>query len=125
MFRAFYSLTKLPFSKEASEQYQSKSFLEACSRLEYLQKTRGMGLLCGEPGAGKTFVLRSFCASLNPSLFKAIYFPLSTGTVMDSYRGLAFGLDEEPYFRKVDLFKQIQTRVLSLFKEKRVTPVFV
>jgi ABC-type multidrug transport system ATPase subunit len=40
-----------------------------------------MGLLVGEPGAGKTFTLRCFTEELNPALFKPVYFPLSTDTV--------------------------------------------
>lgn len=127
MYRAFYSLLSTPFAKElkAKDSYRSTAFVETVARLEYLKKTRGMGVIVGEPGAGKTFALRAFAESLNPSLYKVIYFPLSTGTVMDFYRGLALGLGEEPGFRKVDLFHQIQQAVYSLFHHKKVTPVFI
>ena len=54
-----------------------------------------------------------------------MYFPLSTGTVMDFYRGLALGLGEDTKFRKVDLFNQIQEAVKVYFKERKITPVFV
>ena len=126
MYEAFYSLTKAPFSKEnEGPSFASRSFSEALARLEYLKKSRGMGLLVGEPGSGKTFVLKAFADSLNPALYKPVYFPLSTGTVMDFYRGLVQGLGEEPRFRKVELFSQLQQRVLSLYRDKRVTPVFI
>lgn len=125
MYQAFYSLSREPFSKENPDSFPSKSFNEAAARLEYLKKGRGIGLLVGEPGAGKTFVLKFFADGLNPALYKPVYFPLSTGTVMDFYRGLVQGLGEEPRFRKVDLFTQLQKRVLSLYKDKRVTPVFI
>lgn len=127
MYRAFYSLTKAPFTKEikTADSFPSASFSEALARLEYLKKTRGIGLIAGEPGAGKTFALRAFAESLNPSLYKVVYFPLSTGTVMDFYRGLAIALGEEPKFRKVDLFHQIQSAVLRFFRERKITPVFI
>jgi general secretion pathway protein A len=125
MYQAFYSLAKAPFSKENSSFFASRGFSEATARLEYLKKGRGMGLLVGEPGAGKTFVLKVFADKLNPALYKPIYYPLSTGTVMDFYRGLVKGLGEEPRFRKVDLFDQLQLRVLSLYRDKRITPVFI
>lgn len=125
MYKAFYSLSKDPFSKENGGLFPSKSCLEAKARLDYLRKTRGMGLLVGEPGAGKTFVLRSFTRELNSSLYRIVYFPLSTVTVMDFYRGLVEALGEEPRFRKVDLFRQLQQRTLSLYRDKKITPVFV
>ncbi len=125
MYKAFYSLSTEPFSKENSTLFLSKSALEAKARLAYLKKARGMGLLVGEPGAGKTFMLRCFTGELNGALYKAVYFPLSTGTVMDFYRGLVEGLGEEPRFRKVDLFGQLQRRTLSLYRDKKMTPVFI
>jgi type II secretory pathway predicted ATPase ExeA len=127
MYHAFYSLNSTPFSKEimAKDSFISDAFSEACSRLEFLKKTRGIGMLTGEPGAGKTLILRTFAQQLNKELYKVVYFPLSTGTVMDFYRGIARGLGEEPAFRKVDLFHQIQHSVLLYYKERRVTPVFI
>lgn len=127
MYQAFYGLKTAPFSKELKpkDAFPSQSLKESEARLEYLSRVRGMGLLVGEPGAGKTFALRVFCANLSPALFKVIYLPLSTGTVMDFYRGLAQGLGEEPGFRKIDLFHQIQQAVQVLFRDKKITPVFI
>lgn len=127
MYRAFYSLSGEPFSKGIAPEncFSSRNWSEAKARLQYLVKARGIGVLVGEPGSGKTFALRSLAAGLNPALYRVIYLPLSTGTVMDFYRGLAGGLGEEPKFRKIDLFEQIQRSVLNLFQEKKITPVFI
>lgn len=127
MYQTFYSLARTPFAKEikSTDSFPSGPYQEMSARLDYMKKTRGMGLLIGEPGAGKTFALRGFAESLNPSLFKVIYFPLSTGTVMDFYRGLAVGLGEDPKSRKVDLFHQIQQAIKVYFKERKITPVFI
>ena len=127
MCRSFYSLVKVPFTKElkTSEAFASSGFTELSARLEYLKKSRGIGLVTGEPGVGKTLTLRSFCDSLSPSLYKVVYFPLSTLTVQDFYRGLAAELGEEPRYRKVDLFYQIQKSILTLYKERKITPVLV
>lgn len=127
MFKSFYSLSFNPFSKEikTKDLFASDNLKETTARLNYLKRTRGIGVIVGEAGSGKTSALRAMAEKLNPSLFKVIYFPLSTGTVMDFYRGLATGLGEEPRFRKVDLFNQIQESVLKLFQEKKITPVFI
>jgi general secretion pathway protein A len=127
MFKSFYSLSRTPFTKEikAEEAFKSALFVETQARLEYLKKNRGIGLLVGEPGAGKTFAVRAFAATLNPALYQVIYFQLSTGSVSDFYRGLAQGLGEEPKTRKVDLFRQIQQAIESRYKERRITPVLI
>ena len=126
MYRAFYSLSRQPFGKEIrpEDRFNSTCFAEASARLKYLLDMRGIGLLTGEPGSGKTFALRAMASSLNPSLYKLVYLPLSTGTCMDMYRGLALALGQEPRFRKMDLFKQVQHAVLGFYNERRITPVF-
>lgn len=101
MYRAFYSLSKEPFVKDVRPQdhFPSKTFKEALARLKYLVDARGFGALVGEPGSGKTYALRTLADGLNPALYKVIYLPLSSGTIMDMYRSLAAGLGEEPGYR--------------------------
>lgn len=127
MYKSFYSLAKEPFSNEmrSTDAFLSVGYQEALNGLEYLKRTKGIGLITGAPGAGKTFSLRSFKDSLNPSLYHVVYFPLSTGGVMDFYRGLAYGLGEEPKFRKIDLFRQIQHGIERMEQERKMTPVFI
>lgn len=127
MYKSFYSLSKAPFTKDIhpSDAFLSKDYQGSLAALNYLQTSKGIGLLIGEPGAGKTFALRSFKESLNPGLYHTVYFPLSTGSVMDFYRGLAYGLGEEPKYRKVDLFRQIQQGIERMAEERKITPVFI
>ena len=44
---------------------------------------------------------------------------------MDFCRGLAYGLGEEPKFRKVDLFRQIQQGIERMAVDREITPVFI
>jgi len=127
MFKVFYSLSKRPFVKEIAPKdlFMSDNFKEVKARLDYLKNTRGIRVVVGEVGSGKTTALRLFADSLNPSLFKIIYFPLSTGTVMDFYKGLVSGLGEKPKSRKVDLFQQIQQAVTNFYQDQKITPVFI
>ena len=126
MFKAYWNMTYNPFSKTSGEFcFESQDYKEATSRLKFLTANKGIGLFSGLSGFGKTFVLRSYLSSLNPSLFKVFYTPLSTITAMDFYRGLSSGLDIMPAFRKVDMFGQIQERIVTLDKEKRITPLIV
>lgn len=94
MYRSYYSFAHSPFSKriKTSDAFSSTDFQGAMAGLDYLRKTKGIGLLTGDPGAGKTFTLRAFKESLSSALYHVIYFPMSTGGVMDFYRALAYGL---------------------------------
>ena len=117
MFRQFFGLKYNPFGKEIdiSDVYESEDIKELNSRFKYIQNIRGMFLLVGEPGMGKSTALRKFSAGLNPGLYKPCYFSLSTVTVMDFYRGLLISLGEVPSHKKVTMFHQIQQAIMSLY----------
>jgi len=80
-----------PFDKTAplKHPFESEDFRQATARLKFLCEAKGIGLFTGLPGSGKTFALKKHADSLNPSLFKVFYLPLSTLTVMEFYRALA------------------------------------
>ena len=127
MFKSFFGFQQQPFDKgiDSALLFQSNAYKEGLARFDYLKNTRGFGLITGDPGVGKTSTLRVFAESLNPSLYKVMYFPMSSGTTMDFYPGLAPSLGEEPKFRKVDLFFQIQSAIIDLYDKRRITPVFI
>ena len=75
---ARYGLEFNPFLKNSKEiLFEGTEYTEAKFRLDYLAKTKGFGLLTGAPGRGKTTLIRSWSAGLNPSLYKVIYTSLS------------------------------------------------
>ena len=126
MLKQYWNMTHNPFSKSSGGFcFESQDYKEATSRLKFLTANKGIGLFTGLAGQGKTFILRSYLSNLNPSLYKVFYSPLSTITAMDFYRSLAMGLDITPSSRKVDMFRQIQERIVTLDKEKRITPLIV
>lgn len=127
MHRTFYGLTYEPFAKdiEVEHHFESRDFKEVINRLEFLKDTRGIGLLTGEPGMGKSFIVRYFLSTLNPNLYKSVYIPISTLTVPDFYRALCDGLGIAPAYKKIDMFKQIQEALYTYQTSKNITPVIV
>ncbi|MFZ5944221.1 MAG: ExeA family protein [Bacillota bacterium] len=127
MFLQFFGLKFNPFTKEipTEQLFLSQDFKELDSRLKYLQSTRGIGLIAGEPGTGKSTALRKYVKELNPALYKPAYFSLATVTVLEFYQGLALELGEEPRHKKVHLFHQIQNAISTLYDERRITPVII
>ena len=51
----------------------------------------------------------------NNTLYKIVYFPLSTVSANDFYRGVLYGLGETPKSKKVDMFGQIQAAIQTLY----------
>ena len=123
---ARYGLEFNPFLKNSREiLYKGREYSEAKIRLDYLAETKGFGLLTGQPGRGKTTVIRNWSSALSPSLYKVVYTCLSTLTVNDFYRNLASLLGAEPAYRKTENFRLIQDEINRLALDKHKTPVII
>ncbi len=121
-----YGLEYNPFIKNSNENvYESSDYKEAVFRLNYLKEIKGFGVITGDAGKGKTTVIRNWSKTLNRSLYKVIYIPLSTLTVMEFYRTLASELGIDAYFQKNKNFKAIQEEISRLTHDKRITPVII
>jgi type II secretory pathway predicted ATPase ExeA len=127
MFTQYFGLKFNPFDKEMSINniYPSQDFKELSSRFKYIQSVKGIFLIIGEPGTGKSTALRALTKSMNPGLYKPCYFTLSTVTVMDFYRGLLITLGEIPSYKKITMFQQIQQSIHSLYYDQKITPVIM
>lgn len=124
---SYWGLTFNPFEKGIATQhlFESSDYRQFASRMEYFKEAKGFAVIHGEPGSGKTTSIRTYIAKLNPQVYRVIYLPLSSVTVVDFYRHLALGLGLVPRHRKVDLFHQIQEQIANLAQQKGVTPLMV
>lgn len=127
MIEAYFGFKKPPFPKEIKTEqlidtYDSR---ESWARLSYIRQHRGILCLTGEPGSGKTTVLRRFVDSLNPQTHTHCYTPLATVSQTDLYRQLNILLRLPPKMKKCELFHQIQKSVMELYTHQGKTPCFV
>jgi transposase InsO family protein len=84
MFQQFYGFSRTPFSKDIPPQdlFPAEGQQELCARLTYLVKERGLGLVTGETGSGKSTALRRFVASLGiQRIHAAPYHPEGKGKI--------------------------------------------
>ena len=125
-YHARYGLDFNPFIKNSKDiLIETTESKEIVYRLNYLLNTKGFGVLTGASGRGKTTTVRHWANNLNTSLYKVIYMPLSTVTVVEFYRQLAESLGLLASYRKSENFKMIQAEITRLALEKRITPVII
>ena len=101
MYLRHFALTRLPFETPAhtDELFESNARREAEARLQHLIELKGIGLLTGEVGSGKTTVCRHVAAALHTALYRVGYVSLTTGNVLDMYKAIAWELGCPPNAR--------------------------
>jgi general secretion pathway protein A len=126
-YLAHFGFSSAPFSKEIPDDKlwlpTSKVSLidEICEAL----KDRESVLLTGEPGVGKTCVLRAIRQRLPQAGFRLTYCHNATLGRRDFYRQLCFALGLSPSATAAAVFWAVSTHVEELGREQRCHPVFL
>ena len=125
MYRKFYGLKRHPFEKDLKpdELFASIAAAELEARLDYLLQLRGIGLITGEVGSGKTSICRKVAKKLNTGLYKVFYVPLTTSNVTDTYKSIAWEMGITTERSLAALYKSIRTEVDRLCLELKIKPI--
>jgi type II secretory pathway predicted ATPase ExeA len=112
---AWFGLKQFPFDKNIKprDALETEPFKEALARLEYMKRRGGIMLLTGDPGAGKTLILRSFVQKLNENLFRTYYTPLATLSRSDLLNHINRILGLPHKISKSAVYSQIQSHILE------------
>ena len=125
-YSARFGLEFNPFTKNSKDIIiETSDYKQIKHRLNFLADNKGFGVITGEPGRGKTTVVRHWTKDLSPSLFKVVYTSLSTLTLNEFYKHLTDEFGLESRFRKSDNYKLIQSEINRYSLEKRITPIFI
>lgn len=127
MYRKHFGLTRSLFTSEIEpdDLYGSAALRELETRLGHLIEMRGIGLVTGESGSGKTSACRKVVSGLHNGLYRVLYVPLSTGNVMDAYKSIAWELGLPIERSRAALFRQIRGEVTRLCIEARCQSVLI
>jgi general secretion pathway protein A len=127
MYREHFGLKIHPFDKDIGidELFISGASKELELRLTHLIDLRGIGLITGDVGSGKTTICRKIASKLHSGVYRVFYIPNSTGNVMDLYKSIcwAFGLSVER--SRAALYRSICAEVTRLVVESRVRPILI
>jgi general secretion pathway protein A len=123
---SFFGLRSSPFTKEIEDadlwQPESKAIL-VDEIVEALAERHSVMLL-GEPGVGKTCVLRALRRRLPQAGFRLTYCRNATLGRRDFYRYLCHALNLHPTSTAANLFLAVETHIHDLRRDK-VHPVFL
>ncbi|MFQ5760475.1 MAG: ExeA family protein [Acidiferrobacterales bacterium] len=127
MYIKHFAFTRFPFdnSIETDTLFVSNDSREADARLKHLIELRGMGLLTGEVGSGKTTVCRQVTAKLHPGLYRVFYVSLSTGNVLDMYQSIGWQLGLPTERSRASAYRAIRIEISRLVQEAKQLPVLI
>lgn len=127
MYRHHFGLTQHPFTSEIEPEdlFPAVAAKELEVRLTHLLDMRGIGLVTGDSGSGKTCGARRVFAQLHTSLYRVLYVCHSTGNVVDLYKSISWEMGLSVERSRAALFRQIRSEVTRLVSEARCRPVLV
>ena len=125
-YLAHFALAGAPFAKEIGDTdlWLPPSKVEIVEGLVEAADERENALLVGEPGAGKTCVMRALRQRLQGPRYRLTYNHNSTLGKRDFYRQLCVALGLTPSATAAAVFYAVSTHVQQLSQE-RVHPVFL
>jgi type II secretory pathway predicted ATPase ExeA len=115
-----YGFTTMPFSSAipVPDLYASAAHKEAVARLRWLISSRGLGVLTGEVGSGKTVAVRAATATLDTSRHTLIYLPNPRIGIRGIHGVIAQALGKAPCFYTADLIPQVEAALAAETDEK-------
>lgn len=125
MYLQHFGLKNDPLGKNIRTLATDHQYLKIKTDLDDLLETRGMGLITGASGVGKTAGIREWVKTLNPLTHKVIYQVDNHFRAFDIYSQLGESLGLEPCYRYSRLWRNIKKELLHLYDEKKVTPIWV
>jgi len=125
MYLQHFGLKHAPLGKQCKVLWDEGQLERLSTKFQWLLDSPGIGFLTAEAGLGKTAMMRSLTAKLNPHQYKVLYAPETDFSRLEFYRQLAgvFGLT--PRFRRNDQWRELKQRIAELVDHKHLLPVLI
>lgn len=122
-----FNLSSDPFTKEIKTEKLKTlpGVSNALGQLQILFDTKGIGILTGKSGSGKTCVLRMASDSLHQGTYKSHYICHTSVRIQEFYSHLCHAFGLQPCGRRVPMFKAVHEHILNMQRTKHVHPVLI
>ena len=121
----YFGLKHDPLGKHNRQNIPLPQSPQLTQQLTWLLQTKGIGLLTGDAGTGKTTALREWTKGLNPLTHQVIYQSDNHFKVFDIYSQLADSLGLEQHQRYSTLWRALKQELLGLVDNKQLSPIWI
>jgi type II secretory pathway predicted ATPase ExeA len=125
--RSHFGFSKMPFNKNiwAAQMFDSSAQRELLHSLDMWIEVKGIALITGQSGVGKSITLRKFVQQLDDSRYQVIDFTYLPCTITGFLRSLNRKLGLPMRVHASDLFDAAQTHLAVFQKEHGPHPILV
>ncbi|RKX82560.1 MAG: hypothetical protein DRP70_16205 [Spirochaetes bacterium] len=122
-----FNLSADPFTREIKTEHLKKlpGVNEALGGLQILFDTRGIGILTGKSGSGKTCLLRIATEALHQGTYQSHYICHTSVGILEFYTHLCHSFGLQPGGRRAPMFQAIHDHILNMHRTKHVHPVLI
>ncbi|MCR4427416.1 MAG: AAA family ATPase [Firmicutes bacterium] len=127
MIQRYFGLKSLPFDRALppADLYVSQGWQELSARLDYIVRSRALGVITGEIGAGKSTAIRALAARLDPVRHPFLYIADSGLEPGGFYREVLAQFGITPAFHRRDTRRQFSHAFLDAYENQGKQPVLV
>lgn len=128
MYRHRFGFTGHPLPKDAQGRTyctELPGYQRFAGAFQQLLDDRGLGLLTGDAGVGKTAAIRDRCHRLPSPDHRVIYLCDTAVSPLDLYRTLALELGVTPSHRRAQLWADIKQTLTHWVDERATVPILI
>jgi type II secretory pathway predicted ATPase ExeA len=125
--KSYFGFSKIPFTKHmwATKMFDASAQRELIDSLHLWLETRGIAILYGPPGVGKSISLRRFKAELDDRRYDLYYLYHLRVTTTGFLRSLCRSLGLPVLYHQADLFDAISTFLAQYEDRSRKHPILI
>jgi len=122
-----FNLSGDPFTREIrTNSLKSLPGIEyAHQQLQLLFDTKGIGILTGKSGSGKSCLLRMACAALPKGIFSTHYVCHTSVGILEFYSHLCYTFKLESSGRRAPMFNAVHNHILSMHSTNHIHPILI